>query len=269
MLKNFTLGQYYSVDSVVHRLDPRFKLVEMILCLALIFLTPNFLVLFLVSIFYLGILLLSKVPLTTYLRNLKPILPIIIFTALLNALYINEGTLLFSWWVIRVTTGGLIRAAFMSFRIVLLVLISSVLTYTTTPTALTDGIESLFSPLKYLGLGEYVHTLAMMMTIALRFIPTLVEEAQKIMAAQKARGADLETGGLIKRLKALMPILIPLLISSVRRAYELAEAMECRCYCGGKGRTHMKRLIPAARDYYSAGAVLLLFTAVLLLRIAG
>jgi energy-coupling factor transport system permease protein len=202
-----------------------------------------------------------------YLKNLKPILPIIIITAVLNALYVTEGAVLFSWWIFTVSSGGLIRAAFMSCRIVLLIVISSVLTYTTTPTELTDGIESLFSPLKFIGLGEAVHTIAMMITIALRFIPTLTDEADKIMSAQKARGADLDNGGLFKRLKALMPILIPLLISSIRRAYELAEAMDCRCYSGGKGRTRMKKLKATYLDLLASIFLVLVCGVIILLRI--
>lgn len=267
MLKNFTFGQFYAADSLVHRMDPRFKLMEMIAFIVFIFLASDFYALLLLAAAVFAVMLCSKVPLLMYLRNLKPIVPIVIFTAVLNALYVGEGQVLFSWWIIEVTADGLWRAAFMSLRILLLILVSSVLTYTTTPTALTDGIESLLSPLKFIGLGEVVHTLAMMMTIALRFIPTLTDETQKIMAAQKARGADLETGGLFKRLKGLMPILIPLLISSIRRAYELAEAMDCRCYHGGKGRTRMKKRIPALRDYMTVLCMAGLLTAIILLRI--
>ncbi len=267
MLKNFTFGQYYSTDSVIHRMDPRFKLVEMIAFIVFVFLVKDFFSLALLAFVILAVMVCSRVPIVMYLKNLKPIIPIVLFTAVLNALYAGEGQVLVSWWVIEITVGGLIRAAFMSLRILLLILISSVLTYTTTPTALTDGIESLLSPLKFIGLSEVVHTLAMMMTIALRFIPTLTDETQKIIAAQKARGVDLDSGGLLKRLKGLMPILIPLLISSIRRAYELAEAMDCRCYSGGKGRTRMKKLIPALRDYLSVALLSLLCAVVILLRI--
>jgi energy-coupling factor transport system permease protein len=196
-------------------------------------------------------LVMSKVPLKMYLKNLKAILPIIIFTAVINVFYGNSGTVLVSFWGLSITTGGILRSIFMATRIMLLIITSSVLTYTTTPNDLTDAIESLLSPLKYVGLKSAVHTLAMMMTIALRFIPTLVEETEKIMNAQKARGADLESGKLIERVKALVPILIPLLISSVRRAYELAEAMECRCYNGGEGRIKMKQLKYSEKDLYA------------------
>ncbi len=172
--------------------------------------------------------------------------------------YGSEGKVLFSFWRFTVNTGGVYRAVFMAMRILLLITVSSVLTYTTTPNDLTDAIETLLSPLKYIGLKNAVHTLAMMMTIALRFIPTLVEETDKIMNAQKARGADLENGKLTQRIKALIPILIPLLISAVRRAYELAEAMECRCYNGGEGRQRMKKLQFTSLDII-ASAVSVIF----------
>jgi len=267
MIKNFTLGQYYNSGSIIHKLDPRFKLVEIIAFIVFVFLAPDFIGIGLLSAVTLFVLLLSKVPFKMYLRNLKPIIAIIILTALLNIFYVSEGTVLFSWWIFTVTTEGILKAVFMATRIILMILISSVLTYTTTPTELTDSIESLLSPLKFIGLREAVHTLAMMMTIALRFIPTLADETDKIMSAQKARGADMENGGLFKRLRALMPILIPLLFSSVRRANELAEAMDCRCYSGGRGRTRMKKLSPSLKDFYALFFMLVIFTAIILLRI--
>ncbi len=267
MVKNFTLGQYFNSGSVIHKMDPRFKLVQIIAFIIFVFLAPNFYALGLLTMVLVFVLFVSKVPITMYLKNLKPILPIIIITALLNVFYVSEGSVLVSWWIFTITTEGLKRAAFMALRIVLMITVSTVLTYTTTPTELTDAIESLFSPLKFIGIGEVVHTLAMMMTIALRFIPTLTDETDKIMSAQKARGADLESGGLFKRLKALMPILIPLLISSVRRAYELAEAMDCRCYSGGKGRTRMKKLKPSIRDFISVVIMAAVFTVIILMKI--
>ena len=267
MIKNFTLGQYFNTASFIHKLDPRFKLVQIITLIVFVFLAPNFIGLGILSAVVLFVLLLSKVPVLMYLRNLKPIIAIIVLTALLNIFYVKEGTVLFDWNFLTITTEGLIKAAFMATRIILMILISSVLTYTTTPTELTDAIESLLSPLKFIGLGEAVHTLAMMMTIALRFIPTLTDETDKIMSAQKARGADIENGGILKRLKALMPILIPLLFSSVRRAYELAEAMDCRCYTGGKGRTRMKKLAPTYRDFISLSFMLIVCASIILLRI--
>ncbi len=251
MLKDITFGQYYESGSVIHRIDPRVKIVLMILLIVFIFVSQNMYALLLSTFFVVCVLLISKVPLKMYLKNMKAILPVLIFTAIINLFYGETGTVLLSVWKFTITTEGIYKSVFMALRIALLIFISSVLTYTTTPNDLTDAIESLLSPLKFIGLKSAVHTLAMMMTIALRFIPTLVEEAEKIMNAQKARGADLESGGLIDRVKALIPILIPLLISSVRRAYELAEAMECRCYNGGEGKTRMKQMKMAVRDLFA------------------
>lgn len=241
MISDITFGQYFPTDSIIHKIDPRIKFLLMIFSIVFIFLAKSYWSMLSSVIFALLCIILSKVPLKVYLKNLKAILPIIIFTAIINSLYINEGQVLFDKWIITVTTGGLMRAGFMAIRIALLIFISSILTYTTTPNDLTDGIESLCSPLKFVGLGSFVHILTMMMTIALRFIPTLIEETQKIMNAQKARGADIDNGSLINRIRALIPILIPLLILSVRRAYDLAEAMECRCYNGGVGKKRLKK----------------------------
>lgn len=249
MLRDITFGQYYESNSLLHKTDPRFKIVLLILLIVFIFLAKNAFSLGFASAAMAAVMLISRVPLRLYLKNMKAILPVLLFTAVINLFYGDGGRVLFSVWKLTVNTEGVYRAVFMAVRIILLILISSALTYTTTPNDLTDAIESLLSPLKYVGLKSAVHTLAMMMTIALRFIPTLTEEAEKIMNAQKARGADLENGRLSERVKALIPILIPLLISSVRRAYELAEAMECRCYNGGEGRTRMKQLRTAPRDY--------------------
>lgn len=267
MLSNFTFGQYYQTSSVIHKMDPRFKLPELIAVIVLMFLCGSFWSLGLMAGLVLLILGLSKVPLKMYFKNLKTLLPILVLTALLNAVYVTEGTVLAEFWVFTVSTGGIYRAFFMALRVVLLILISSVLTYTTTPTELTDAIESLLSPLKFVGLSEPVHTLAMMMTITLRFIPTLTDETDKILAAQRARGADTESGGLIQKMKAMIPVLIPLLISSVRRAGELAEAMDCRCYNGGKGRTRMRKMTAKRSDFLSVIALLIIFAAVLTLRI--
>ncbi len=242
MLKDITFGQYYEKNSPIHRMDPRVKIVLMIVLIVFLFLAKNAAALAFAAVCVLAILLLSRVPFSLYFKNIKAILPVLIFTAVINLFYGTGGKVMLSFWKLTITDQGIYRAVFMAVRIVLLIFISSVLTYTTTPNDLTDAIENLFSPLKWVGLGNGVHTLAMMMTIALRFIPTLVEEAEKIINAQKARGADMENGHLIERVRALIPILIPLLISSVRRAYELAEAMECRCYSGGAGRTRMKQM---------------------------
>ena len=250
MLKDITFGQYHGSNSVIHRADPRLKLLLLIILIVFIFISSNIFSLLTSAVFVLLCLIITKVPLKKYFKNLKSILPVLIFTALINMFYSDGGTVIFEVWKITLTTAGVYRAFFMALRIVLLIFLSSALTYTTTPNDLTDGIEQLLSPLKFIGLKSAVHTLAMMMTIALRFIPTLVEEAEKIMNAQKARGADLENGNLKQRVKALIPILIPLLISSVRRAYELAEAMECRCYNGGEGKTRMKQLKFKVIDLY-------------------
>ncbi len=265
MLKDITFGQYFDTKSVLHKADPRVKILLMIILIVFIFIAENLLALGVASAFVLGVLLLSKVPFKMYLKNIKAILPVLIFTAIINLFYGDTGRVLLEFWGLSLTTGGILRSVFMALRIALLIFISSVLTYTTTPNDLTDAIEGLLSPLKLIGLKNAVHVLAMMMTIALRFIPTLIEEAEKIMNAQKARGADLESGGLVERVKALIPILIPLLLSSVRRAYELAEAMECRCYNGGEGKTRMKQLKLSLTDLWvSLTAVAFCFVIIVL-----
>lgn len=269
MIKDITFGQYYMVDSFIHRLDPRIKIILMVLLVVMLFVCKGFFSLLLFALFTFLILALSKVPFKLYFKNVKVIIPIIIFTALLNLFYTRTGTELPLFWNISVWTGGISKAVFMSLRILILILISSVLTYTTTPNDITDAIERLFSPLKFIGLGNAVHTVSMMMTIALRFIPTLIDETDKIMNAQKARGADLESGGIVRRIKALLPILIPLLISSVRRAYELAEAMECRCYNGGQGRKRMKQMHLKGRDFVSLAVSLTVSVSVILINILG
>lgn len=251
MIKDITFGQYINTGSVLHKLDPRTKLILLILNVVFLFLIKNIYGIIFAAAFLIFIMLLSKIPVKLYLKNIKAIWLIIVFTSLINLLYSKTGKTLISFWKITVTTGGVYRAVFLTVRIIILILISSVLTYTTTPNDLTDAIENLLSPLKFIGLGTAVHTIAMMMTIALRFIPTLVDETEKIMNAQKARGADLESGKFKERVKALVPVLVPLLISSIRRAYELAEAMECRCYNGGIGRVKMKRLKYGLNDLFA------------------
>ncbi len=263
MLKDITFGQYYESNSLIHKLDPRTKLLLLVFVIVFIFISQNAFALSLVAVLIIFSMIISKVPIKMYLKNLKAILPILIFTMLINLFYNGSGEVLFTVWKLTVTTGSLFRALYMASRILLLIMASAELTYTTTPNDLTDAIEKLFSPLRFLGLKNAVHTLAMMMTIALRFIPTLIEETQKIMNAQKARGVDLENGNLIKRIKSLVPILIPLLISSVRRAYELAEAMECRCYNGGEGRQRMKQLKYRKNDFVAFSTVFLICGAVI------
>ena len=266
MISDITFGQYFPSNSVIHKLDPRIKFLLLIFTIVMIFVC-NMYGIGLSLLFSVIIMILSKIPFKVYLKNLKVILPIIIFTGLINMLYVKTGTVLFDWWKIVITTNGIYKAVFMAVRIALLIIISSTLTYTTTPNDLTDAIERLCKPLKFIGLGTVVHMLTMMMTIALRFIPTLIEETQKIMNAQKARGADIESGGLISRVKALVPILIPLIILSVRRAYDLAEAMECRCYNGGVGKQRMKQLRLRISDFIALFICLIWGALIVLIRI--
>ena len=256
-MNRFTIGQYYPGNSFLHKLDPRVKLVLTFVFIIVIFICRNFFSMGLMVFAAFALTLLSRVPLRMILRSLRPLIFILIFTAVLNLFYTTGGNVLWHWKFLTLTDKGCYTAVFMAVRILSLVAVSALLTYTTTPTALTDGIEKLLSPLKIFKIQ--VHSLAMMMTLALRFIPTLMEEIDRIMRAQKARGADLETGGFLQRAKALLPILIPLFVSAFRRAYELAFAMECRCYRGGEGRTRMKQMRFGVRD-----AVAVLFYALLL-----
>ncbi len=267
MMSDITFGQFIDTDSFLHKLDPRTKLLGLVFYIVLIFVAGNFLSLGLLATLAFICIVATKIPFKMYLKNLKAILPILIFTALLNVFYTDYGRILFDKWIFTITTGGVYRAIFMAVRIILLILSSAVLSYTTSPTSLTGAIESLLKPLKYIGLGNAVHTMAMTMTIALRFIPTLIEETEKIMNAQKARGVNLDSGNIIKRVKALLPILIPLLISSVRRAYELAEAMECRCYNGGEGRTKYRLMSYSANDIAAAGILIFVLVGVILLNV--
>lgn len=239
MISDVTLGQYFPAPSPLHRTDPRLKICLTVFTIVLIFVAQNFLSLA-VTVLYIGLgIALSKIPLKMYLKSLKPILFLIVFTAVLNIFY-GTGEPLIQWGWLKITKNGLLNSVFVSLRIILLILTSSILTFTTSPTQLTDAIERLLKPLAKLHVP--VHEFAMMMTIALRFVPTLLEETDKIMSAQKARGADMESGGIVQRIKALIPVLIPLFVSAFRRAYELATAMESRCYHGGEGRTKMKVL---------------------------
>lgn len=262
MLKDISIGQYFPGKSVIHRMDPRIKLILTVVYIVMLFMVKNVLLFLLIIAFLASIILIAKIPIKSVLKSVKPILPLIIFTSLLNMFFVS-GTIIFSWWVINISLEGIELAISMSIRIVCLIIGASLLTYTTSPIALTDAIERLFKPLKYIKFP--VHEMAMMMTIALRFIPTLIEETDKIMSAQKARGADLETGGVIKRAKALTPILIPLFISAFRRAEELALAMECRCYKGGEGRTRMKQLSFSSIDWISVAVMVIAITLVVLL----
>jgi len=262
MLKDITLGQYFPGTTLAHRLDPRTKILAVVCYIVAIFNCH--------SVWAYGIMVLtlvtaarvSKVGAKALLRGLKPVLFIIAFTAVLNLFY-TPGEALWSWKFLKITREGVVMAASMMTRITLLITGTFLLTYTTSPIQLTDGLESLLNPLKKLRVP--VHELAMMMSIALRFIPTLIEETDKIMSAQKARGADFESGGLVQRAKALIPLLVPLFVSAFRRADELATAMECRCYHGGEGRTKLHVLRYAARDYAVLAAYLALTIGVIIL----
>lgn len=264
MLKDITIGQYFPSETLIHRLDPRIKIILTIAYVISLFLISNAIG-FLISILFIFFCyVLSKIPFKMILKSIKPIIPILIFTALLNMFFI-DGDVIFKFWVFKITTQGIKMAIIMAVRILCLIIGTSLLTYTTSPIELTDAIERLLKPLKLIRFP--VHEMAMMMTIALRFIPTLIEETDKIMSAQKARGADMETGGLIKRAKAIIPVLIPLFVSAFRRADELALAMECRCYNGGDGRTKMKQLHISLRDIFSIFIVAVFITSIILINI--
>ena len=263
MLKDITLGQYFPGKSVIHRLDPRTKLILLIVYIVALFVASNWVSYGVCFVFLAASIALSTIALKSILRGMKPLVMILIFTAVLNLFFTGGETVLIRFWAITITLEGLIRAVFMIIRILMLITCTFLLTYTTSPIALTDGLESLLGPLKKLHVP--VHELSMMMCIALRFIPTLIEETDKIMSAQKARGADFESGKLVQRVKALIPILVPLFISAFRRADELATAMECRCYHGGDGRTKMKLLRYQRLDYIAFGLGIILLAAVILL----
>ncbi len=264
MLSDITIGQFFPGNSLLHRLDPRMKLALTFAYIVVIFIPQNGVGLALAAVFMAAVVWLSRLPVSLVLRSMKPVLPLILLTAVINLFY-AQGEALWQWWILRITAEGIANAVFIAVRILCLIVGTSLLTYTTSPTALTDGLERLLSPLKVLRFP--VHEIAMMMTIALRFIPTLIEETDKIMAAQKARGADLESGGLMQRVRALIPVLIPLFVSSFRRAYELATAMECRCYRGGEGRTRMKQFRLHARDGVCLATMVLLAAVLILLNI--
>ena len=263
MKSDITFGQYVEGNSLIHRLDPRMKIVLSILYIVTIFLAKSVTAFALLTLSAFLLIALTGLSPAMILRGMRPLLFIIVFTAVFNIFWMTGDTLLVSLGPIRIYLEGIINAVLIILRIVLLIVATSVfLTYTTTPLALTDGLEQLLSPLKKLHVP--VHEFSMMMTIALRFIPTLIDETQKIMNAQKARGADFSTGNLLQRAKALIPILIPLFISAFRRADELATAMECRCYTGGEGRTRMNVLRSTPKDWAAAFVVLVLGAAIVL-----
>ena len=267
MLKDITLGQFFPGNTLVHRLDPRTKLACVALYIVALFTAKSFLAYGVIAVVLLLSIRTSRVGWKALTRGLKPILIILVFTAAMN-LFFNEGTPIADVWLLRsITWEGLERAVMMVLRIVMLIMGTFLVTYTTSPIRLTDGLEALLNPLKKLHLP--VHELAMMMSIALRFIPTLIEETDKIMSAQKARGADFESGGIFQRARALVPILVPLFISAFRRADELATAMECRCYHGGEGRTKLHVLRYEKRDYAAMAGFALLVVAMIVMRRLG
>ena len=245
-LKDITLGQYFPGNSLLHRFDPRSKIIFTVLFIAAIFLCKGLVSYGITLLILLMMIGISKVQPRVFLKGMKPVVFIVVCTAILNLFY-TSGTVLWSWGILKITEEGIWKAGFMVLRILMLIACTLLLTYTTSPILLTDGLEKLLRPLKKLNFP--VHELSMMMSIALRFIPTLIQETDKIISAQKARGADIDSGNLIQKAKALIPILIPLFISSFRRAEELAIAMECRCYHGDEGRTSLRQLRYAGRDY--------------------
>ncbi len=264
MFKNLTIGQHYPVDSPVHELDPRVKIIITFIFIISLFLIKNFSTYLIVVAFLAVTITLSKVPIKFVIRGLRPILMIIVITFVINLL-MTPGKILFQLGFIKITEEGLKQAGFMAIRLTLLIMGTSLLTFTTSPIILTDGIEALLKPYKRFGLPA--HELAMMMTIALRFIPTLMEETEKIMKAQKSRGADFESGNIISRAKNLVPLLVPLFISAFRRADELAMAMEARCYRGGENRTRMRQLKILKGDYVASAIFAVYFAAIIIIKI--
>lgn len=267
MLKDITIGQYFPGKSAVHRLDARLKILLTIAYIVMLFMADDIKGLGVCVCFTFIVFLISRIPMKMMWKSVKPILVIIIITALLNLFFVHTGTPYFEWKFIKITDKGVQTAVFMVVRILCLITGTSLFTYTTSPIDLTDAIERLLSPLKKIKVP--VHEFAMMMTIALRFIPTLIEETDKIMCAQKARGADMETGSIFKKARALIPVLIPLFVSSFRHADELALAMECRCYHGGEGRTKMKQLRLKLLDLWGTLFLIAFFAGVIVINKIG
>ena len=259
-LKDITLGQYFPGNSPVHRLDPRTKIIAVFFYIVALFLAKSFISYAVMFLLLAASIKISKVPLKAILNGMRPIVFLAAFTAVLNLFYTPGETVLMEIWVLRITLEGMLSAFFMVVRIMMLIAGTFLLTYTTSPILLTDGLESLMNPLKKIKVP--VHELSMMMSIALRFIPTLIEETDKIMSAQRARGADFENGNLVERAKSLIPLLVPLFISSFRRADELAVAMECRCYHGGEGRTRLRQLQYRQSDYVTIALFVFITVAV-------
>ena len=266
MLKDITLGQFFPGDTLAHKLDPRTKLLVTVFYVVALFTAKSYIAYGVLILTLIVAVRISRVGAKALFKGLKPVLFIIAFTALLNLFY-TPGTELCHFWIFRITIEGVRAAITMMLRITLLIMGTFLLTYTTSPIRLTDGLESLLGPLKKIKVP--VHELAMMMSIALRFIPTLIEETDKIMSAQKARGADFETGSLIQRAKALLPVLVPLFVSAFRRADELAVAMESRCYHGGEGRTSMKQPKMLRRDWAALIIGVVFLTAMIIMKKFG
>lgn len=254
MVRDITIGQYYPAKSVVHRLDPRVKLVSTLLYLISLFLFRSISGYLVATVFLVTVIRISRVPFSFIVRGLKPVVLLLMITVLFNLFLTRSGDVLFHAWIITITEGGLVTAVYMAVRLIYLIIGSSLMTFTTTPNELTDGIEALLHPLNKIRVP--VHEVAMMMSIALRFIPILMEETDKIMKAQLARCADFESGNIIKRAKGLVPLLVPLFISAFRRANDLAMAMEARCYRGGEHRTKMKPLHYERRDFVAYAVVI-------------
>lgn len=266
MLKDITLGQYFPGDTVIHKIDPRTKILFVLAYIILVFCISSFAGYIALAIFIVGCIIVSKIPPAFVFKGLKPIMVFIIITGLFN-LFLTSGEVVWQFGFLKITREGIRFAAFMILRLTFLILGTSLLTLTTSPISLTDGMEHLLSPFKKIGVPA--HELSMMMSIALRFIPTLMEETDKIMKAQAARGADFESGNLLMRAKAMIPILIPLFINAFRRADELATAMECRCYCGGDGRTSLNELKFSSRDLGALIALIILTAMIIVLNIFG
>lgn len=262
MIRDITIGQYYPADSILHRLDPRVKLIGTLVFIVSLFLFDTFLGYILAGLFLYGAIKLSKVPFKFIVKGLKAVVILLVFTLIFNV-FLTPGEPIFTLGFIKITKEGLRTAAFMGIRLVFLILGSSLMTFTTTPNQLTDGLENVLGPLKKIHVP--VHEVAMMMSIALRFIPILLEETDKIMKAQQARGADFESGKMIQRAKAMIPILVPLFISAFRRASDLAMAMEARCYRGGEGRTKMKPLKYKKVDYLTFGVFVIYLGGIILI----
>jgi energy-coupling factor transport system permease protein len=266
MLKDITIGQYFPGDTFIHRMDPRMKILLTLFYIVVLFVARGILSYVLILVWLATAVYISGIKPSIILKGVKPLIFVIALTGILNMFY-TPGRILVEFWIFRITYEGVYTAFFMVIRIIMLITGTFLLTYTTSPILLTDGVERLMSPLKKVRVP--VHELAMMMTIALRFIPTLIEEADKIMSAQKARGADFETGSIFRRAKALIPLLVPLFISAFRRADELATAMECRCYRGGEGRTRLRQLRYGDNDLYALLFSVPLFGGVIALRVLG